>query len=168
MLRVSHVSKHQYADLKPSDFDKYDCVKISPIIYLALVFVLKAYIVWIFTLTNMQDRLSIIQFFYPDKWVFFGNLASGAIGIFALLVLSLRRPDAAHWVQYLWPKYREIIVLALLFDIVMSTLATLLWEIGHMQWVLVQLVLAVVVTVCLYMSKRIKINLQEFPEKLPE
>ena len=74
------VSKHQYADLKPADFDKYDCVKISPLIYLALILVLKAYIVWLLTVTNMQDRLSIIQFFYPDKTLFFVNLASGVIG----------------------------------------------------------------------------------------
>jgi len=168
MTMKTNVQKHQYADLKPADFDKFDCVKISPIIYIALMYLLKAYLVWIVTVTNMQDRASIIQFFYPDKWVFFVNLASGAIGILAVIVLTLRRPDAANWVKWLWHRYSLLIVFALIFDFTVNVVAVLLWGIGHFQWVLATSIIAVLITICLYKSKRVKINLQEFPEKLPE
>ncbi|WP_448549247.1 DUF2919 family protein [Thalassotalea fusca] len=164
----TNVHKHQYADLKPTDFDKFDCVKISPIIYLALMFVLKAYLVWILTVTNMQDRASIIQFFYPDKWVFFVNLASGAVGILALVVLTLRRPDTAQWVKWLWQRYNLLIVFALIFDLLINIAAVWLWSIGNYQWILTTSIIAVLITICLYKSKRVNINLQEFPEKLPE
>ena len=162
------VSKHQYADLKPADFDKYDCVKISPLIYLALILVLKAYIVWLLTVTNMQDRLSIIQFFYPDKSVFFVNLASGVIGLLALLVLTMRRPEAPVWVQRIWPKFRLLIVIAMLFDVSVNIFAVWFWGIGHYQWVIVSIAIDALVVVCLFNSKRTTINLKEFPEKLPE
>jgi hypothetical protein len=47
-------------------FDSYDCLKLSKPFYLVLLFVLRGYIVWLMSVTNMRDKVGIIQWIYPD------------------------------------------------------------------------------------------------------
>ena len=100
---VNPSKSNDYKNYSVEDFDKYNCLKISMCIYLVLLFVLRGYIVWIMSVTNMRDRIAIIQFVYPDTSLFFLSLFSGALGLIVVILLSLRRPNAASWVQILWP-----------------------------------------------------------------
>ncbi len=161
-------SHNAYQQYTMQDFDSYDCLKLSKRFYLALLFILRGYIVWLLSVTNMRDKVSIIQWIYPEKSLFYLSLFSGTVGLFLLLVISLRRPDAYLWVQLSWQYSRVIIVLALLFDLLTHTIGYFYWQLSSIPWLIAQALITVILIVMCYNSERLKLNLHEFPQKLPE
>ena len=157
-----------YANFLPKHFDNFDCLKLAPGIYLILLFVLRAYIVWIMSVTNMRDHVGIIQWIFPQTSLFYLNLASGALGLFIVLVLSLRRPNAASWVRSSWKKCDVLLIIALIFDILITLLGYFVWQLQSISWLLVHGTLVVGAITYILLSKRFAINLAEFPEELPE
>lgn len=157
-----------YASYSIEDFDKFDCLKISKGIFLTLLFALRGYVVWIMSVTNMQDRIGVMQWFYPDPKLFYLSLFSGLAAIYVVLVMSLRRPDAANWVQWSWRNLRIFLIGAVLFDLLVSFIAYYKFQMLSLDVVVLQaLIAAGLVSFCLY-SKRIKINLSEFPQKVAD
>ena len=157
-----------YANFLPKHFDNFDCLKLAPGIYLVLLFVLRAYIVWIMSVTNMRDHVGIIQWIFPQTSLFYLNLASGALGLFIVLVLSLRRPNAASWVRSSWKKCDVLLIIALIFDLLITLLGYFIWQLQSMSWLLVHGTLVLAAITYILLSKRFAINLAEFPEELPE
>lgn len=157
----------RFSHFTPADFDKYDCVKLSRGIYLLLAFVLRGYLVWMMSVTNMNDRVSIIRWIYPEPKYFYLSLLSGALGLFVILIISLRRPDAAKWVRVFWQRIRIVMVISLLFDLVITVLGLVYWQLS-VQWLLINVAAVAIFVTYLYRSKRLALNIDEFPEKLPE
>lgn len=157
---------NDYKNYSVNDFDKYNCLKISVSVYLVLLFVLRGYIIWIMSVTNMRDRVSIIQFIYPDTSMFFLSLISGALGLVVVVLISFRRPNASAWVKLLWPYCRHLLIIALVFDLVINIVAYTYWQLMTMQWLIIQASIVVVLTLIAVRSKALTINLREFPEEL--
>ncbi|PCI60986.1 MAG: hypothetical protein COB35_07350 [Gammaproteobacteria bacterium] len=157
-----------YADYGVNDFDKFDCLKLSKIIFLSLLFILRGYIVWIMSVTNMRDRVAIIEWLYPDPKLFYLSLVSGAFGLFLVLIISIRRPDAPNWVRISWINYRSIIITGLILDLAISAFGYFYWQLLSLIWLFSQTSIVSALSYFLFTSKRIKINLAEFPEKMPE
>lgn len=162
------MSAKYYANFLPKDFDNFDCLKLAPGIYLILLFVLRAYIVWIMSVTNMRDHVGIIQWIFPQTALFYLNLASGVIGLFVVFVISLRRPNAANWVRSCWQHCHLILIFALGFDFLITLLGYFVWHLQSMSWLLVQGGVVIAAITYIIFSKRFAINLAEFPETLPE
>jgi len=161
-------NQNAYQQYSLQDFDSYDCLKLSKRFYLALLFILRGYIVWLLSVTNMRDRVGIIQWVYPETSLFYLSLFSGLLGLFVLLVISLRRPDAHQWIQRSWPYSRVLIVLALLFDLLTHTTGYFYWQLSSIPWLITQAIITVILIVICYNSERLNLNLKEFPQKLPE
>ncbi|WP_206486351.1 DUF2919 family protein [Thalassotalea sp. G2M2-11] len=159
---------HRYANYTPSDFDHFDCVKISKGIYLLLAFVLRGYLVWIMSVTNMKDRVGVIQWVYPDPTLFYLSLLSGAVGLFVVLLLSLRRPDARPWVKMSWRQLRPLLLSALLFDFIVNIFGYIYWHHVSSSWLITNLVIMCGFVLFLLTSQRVTVNIEEFPTKLPE
>lgn len=157
-----------YNNYSVEDFDSFNCLKISKSIYIVLLFVLRGYIVWLISVTNMRDRVGIIQWIYPETSLFFISLLSGTIGLFVLLLLSFRRPDAAKWVQSSWPYCRILMVVALLFDLLVSFIGYFYWQLLSPTWLVTQFVIVGCLILICFKSKRLNINLKEFPQIIPE
>jgi len=168
MTLNSKQKNNDYKNYSVEDFDKYNCVKISMSIYLVLLFVLRGYLVWIMSVTNMRDRVAIIQFVYPDTSLFLLSLFSGALGLVIVVLLSLRRPNAATWVQAFWPYCRRIMVFALVFDLVVSIMAYSYWQLLSMTWLVIQISIVISLIVICFKSQSLSINLREFPVLLAE
>ena len=158
----------KYQGYSPKDFDKFDCLKLSKVIWLTIIFILRAYIVWLMSVTNMNDRISVIQWVYPEPNFFYLNLFSGVFALWALLLISLRRPDANDWVKHQWQYIHIILLFALLFDFSVNIVGYFYWHLHTPLWLLIYGVIFVVLSWHLINSVKIKINLDEFPEKLPE
>jgi len=158
----------QYKHLTPKDFDKFDCVKLSKWYFIALLFLLRGYLIWVLSVSNMQDTASVITVIYPQPAIFYVHLVAGFPAIFLLILMSLRRPDAANWVQQLWPRSRQILIGLLLFDLVFSLIGY--WYIDEFNWLvtLSQILFTSLLIVQVKSSERIAINLSEFPEPVPE
>lgn len=157
-----------YAQYSIEDFDKFDCLKISKWLYAMLAFVLRGYVVWIMSVTNMQDRVGIMQWIFPQKSLFYLSLLSGAMAIFLVFVVSLRRPEAPNWVQYCWRHFRFFIFTAFAFDLIVSFVAVYYWQLLSWSWFALQSAVVTVFVIATYKSQRLRINISEFPEKLPE
>lgn len=162
------MSAKYYANFLPKDFDNFDCLKLAPGIYLILLFVLRAYIIWIMSVTNMRDHVGIIQWIYPQTSLFYLNLVSGVIGLFVVVILSLRRPNAANWVRVVWQKCHILLVVALAFDLLIGVLGYFIWHLQSLSWLMMHCLLVIVAMLYIVRSKRFIINLAEFPEALPE
>jgi len=164
--------KHQvpkkYQEYSIEDFDKYDCLKLSKRFYLVLLFVLRGYLVWLMSVTNMKDRVSTMQWIYPETSLFFLSLVSGIIGICVVVIISLRRPNAPNWVKVIWPYCRAMLVMALIFDLSINLIGFFYWQLTSMVWLVYQgLIVFILIGLC-FTSKRMQINLVEFPQMLPE
>ncbi len=162
------MSKDLYARYSISDFDKFDCLKLSKGIYLLLLFVLRGYIIWLISVTNMRDRVSTIQMMFPETSMFYLSLLSGSIGLFMMLIITLRKPGAPNWVKYFWKNCRNIFVVALCFDFVISFIGFFYWQIISLNLLLSYAVVAIIFIGFLYRSQKVNLNISEFPEELPE
>ncbi|MBU2871496.1 DUF2919 family protein [Colwellia sp. E2M01] len=159
---------NKYKNYSIEDFDKFDCLKLSKRFYLVLLFVLRGYIIWLMSVTNMQDRVATMQWVYPETRLFFLSLLSGALGLLVLLIISLRRPNAPNWVVTLWPNTRVLLVMALIFDFIVNLIGYFYWQLTSVLWLGSQAVIILALVALCFSSKRMQINLLEFPQTLPE
>ncbi len=157
-----------YQEYSIEDFDKFDCLKLSKRFYFVLLFVLRGYVVWLMSVSNMKDRVATMQWIYPETSLFFLSLISGTIGLFVVLLISLRRPDAANWIKNLWPHSRTLLIVALVFDFVINLVGFFYWQLTSISWLICQGVIVFALIAICFSSKRMKINLIEFPQTLPE
>lgn len=164
---MSQHSKN-YQQYSVEDFDQYDCLKLSKWFYLVLLFVLRGYLVWLLSVTNMRDRISIISWIYPETSLFYLSLISGSVGLFIVLIISLRRPEAANWIQISWQHSRKILIAALLFDLLTHGIGFFYWQLISAEWLAMQAIFTMTLIFLCYKSERFKINLVEFPQKTPE
>lgn len=158
----------KYQQYSVEDFDNYDCLKLSKRFYLVLLFVLRGYIVWLMSVTNMRDRISIISWIYPETSLFYLSLLSGMVGLFVVLIISLRRPEASNWIQISWLHSRKLLIAALLFDLLTHCISFLYWELISIEWIIMQVIITMTLIFLCYNSDRFAINLTEFPQKIPE
>ena len=158
----------KYKEYSIEDFDKFDCLKLSKNFYFVLIFVLRGYLVWLISVTNGKDRVATMQWVYPETNLFFLSLLSGAIGLFVVFIISLRRPDASIWVQALWPYSRALLIAALIFDFIINLAGYFYWQLTSISWVISQVLIVFIFIFVCFKSKRMQINLTEFPKTLPE
>lgn len=116
----------------------------------------------------MRDRVSIISWVYPETSLFYLSLISGTVGLFVVLIISLRRPEAPLWIQVSWQHSRKILIAALLFDLLTHCIGFFYWQLISVDWLIMQAILTVTLIVLCYNSERFDINLSEFPQKIPE
>lgn len=160
------MSKNQYAHYSLKDFNQFDCLKLSKGIYATLAFVLRGYIVWIMSITNMKNQTDTISMVFPDPKMFYLSLASGVIGLFVIVIISLRRPNASSWVKNSWKHIRKFLLFALIVDLAVSCWGYVYLSLLSFSWLLIQLVITLVLMLFLYFSKKITLNIQEFPEEI--
>ena len=166
MIKKRDNVKNNYARLTVRDFDRFDCVTISKGVYLILAFILRGYLIWIISVTNMNDRVAIIEWLYPQKAMFYLSLCSGALGLFIVLIFSLRRPNAALWVQWCWHHCRYFIISALLFDLIVSLVGYIRYELLSFHWLVLQAIVVLLAIMFLFTNRKFQLNLREFPEQI--
>jgi len=157
-----------YKNYSIKDFDSFDCLKLSKYFYLILLFVLRGYIIWLISVTNMRDRVGLMEWVYPEMNLFLLSLVSGTLGLFVVFLMSLRRPGAPAWVQRSWRHCRTFLVIALLFDLIINGLAVLYWQLLPLYWLIGQALIVSVLISLSYTSERLSLNLTEFPQNLPK
>ncbi len=116
----------------------------------------------------MRDRISIISWIYPETSLFYLSLISGTVGLFVLLMISLRRPEAANWIKLSWQHSRKFLIAALFFDLFTHAIVFFYWQLISVEWLIMQVIITVTLIVLCYNSERVTINLTEFPQKIPE
>lgn len=160
------MNKHLYANYSLKDFNKFDCLKLSFGIYVILAFVTRGYLVWIMSISNMKNQTDTIKMVFPDPKLFYLSLVSGVVGLFVILIISLRRPNAPQWIRFSWQYIRVFLSVALLVDLIVSVVGCVYLSLISSQWLLIQLSITLFFIVYLYTNKKVKLNIQEFPEDI--
>ena len=157
-----------YKNLKPQDFDAYDCVKLSKGFYLILLYLLRGYFIWVASLTNFKDQVSILQLIFPQPSQFYLSLLSGASALVLFIVVSQRRPEAPSWVRSASRHLPSWFLIALLIDLAINTTASIWFNEFSLTLSITQLIIVMISAWFLFTSNRVKLNTREFPEPLPE
>jgi hypothetical protein len=160
------MNKQLYSGFTFKDFNQFDCLKLSLGIYAILAFVTRGYIVWIMSITNMKNQTDTIAMIFPDPRIFYLSLVSGVLGLFVILVISLRRPSAAAWVKYCWKHIRIFLLFTLAVNLIVSIWGYAYLSLLSFSWLLSQVFISLVFVIFLYTSQRVKLNIQEFPEDI--
>jgi len=160
------MNKQLYSSFTLKDFNRFDCLKLSLGIYAILVFVTRGYIVWIMSITNMRNQTDTITMIFPDPKMFYLSLVSGLLGLFVILIISLRRPNASAWVKYCWLHIRKFLLFALAVNLTVSILGYAYLSLLSFSWLLSQAFITLILVVFLYTNSKVKLNIQEFPEDI--
>ncbi|MDO7084514.1 DUF2919 family protein [Pseudocolwellia sp. AS88] len=160
------MNKQLYSNYSLKDFNQFDCLKLSIGIYAILAFVTRGYIVWIMSISNMNNQTDTIEMIFPDPKMFYLSLVSGALGLFVFLIISLRRPNAALWIKFCWQHIRKFLLCALVVDLTVSVIGYFYLSLLSYTWLLIQIVITLVLVVFLYTNKKVKLNIKEFPEEI--
>ncbi len=165
---VISLSKHPLATYGLKDFDKYNCLTLSYSFYAVLIYLLKGYVIGMVSLSNFKDKLTVIQWFYPESSLFYLSLLIGLPGLFLMSVIFQRKPDARNWVKYLWQHIFKLCLVLVLIDVAIYWALYLFLQVGQLSWLVGQNVLAIAALLYCRFSRRAIINRQEFPEEIVE
>lgn len=159
---------HPLANYTIKDFDKYNCVKLSFSYYLILLYLLRGYAIGMASLANLKDKLSLIQWFYPDSSMFYLSLLFSVPNLILLYVVIARKPDSPQWLKVLWQKVLPFSVLLVSIDLLIYWGQYLLVTQGSLHRLLIQTAVAVSILLYCTLSARAKLNRLEFPEHIEE
>ena len=160
------MNKQLYSGFTLKDFNQFDCLKLSLGIYAILAFVTRGYIVWIMSITNINNQTDTIAMVFPDPRMFYLSLVSGGLGLFVIIIISLRRPNAATWVRYCWKHIRIFLLFTLAVNLTVSIWGYAYLSLLSFSWLLSQVVISLVFVIFLYTNTKVKLNIQEFPEEV--
>jgi len=152
------------------DYDKYGCIKLPGLLYLAVAFLMRSYVIWIVALSDRNDGTSLLNLFYPDRTVFTIALVMAIPALLCAALISLRRIGMPWLVKRLWHNIRLMVALA-----AMAQLSYAL-SLGHLSWhnlkhatttygiLLEMLLLCSVIGYCI-LNQRFKDVSREFPSE---
>jgi len=92
-----------------TSYDKYLCLKLNDTLWLILLFLLRPYVITVFSLSNRQDRTGIINIFYPDHIAMWWGLLVGAPAAFIIYAWLKKKPDAHPFIKVIWKKGRVLL-----------------------------------------------------------
>lgn len=95
-----------------TDYDKHGCLKLPLLMYLALAYLLKGYVIWIVSLSYRQEPAALLNVFYPSRSDFYGALFVGVPALVCAVLFSLRRVNMPKVVEQGWLNIRALMVIS--------------------------------------------------------
>lgn len=94
------------------DYDKYGCIKLPLLLYVALAYLLKGYVIWVVSLSYRENPAALLNTFFPSRNDFYHALILALPAVFCAVVFSIRRVNMPSVVKWLWHKIRYLLVLS--------------------------------------------------------
>lgn len=155
-----------------SHYDKNICLKLNAIMWLIILFILKPYVIALFTMlntlftvTSSSNRMQLITMFYPDRGAMLLNIVAGIPVVLLMYAWIRRKPDSPEFIKFIWRRGRSLIAISAILNVciiitpqltgAVSTIMTSAW---------VQLLINVLIVVLVYSSSYIKDCFLDFPE----
>jgi hypothetical protein len=147
-----------------TDYDANLCLRVSPLMWVSMLFLFRAYLIGLLSVVNFNDRMALINMLYSNHW----QLSLGALaGIPVLVVLYAwrgRKPEASVRTQWIWRNGRSFLVTSAALNIVALFLPILTGISRHMDGIgQAQVALCGAVLVFLFISKRVPDTFSDFP-----
>lgn len=148
----------------PSDYDSRFVLKLNVSAWLIIAFIMRPFIIFIASVTNRTDRLSLLNIVYPDHiWALVSATAS--IPTFILLIAWIKRvPHAGSWIRFIWHQGRTLLTISLLLN---AGVFVTPWLSGAQlsQINIIQIGLCGILLYILWRSSRIRDTFAEFPSE---
>ena len=152
-----------------SDYDKYVCLKPGFKIWLVIIYFLRPYILFVSAIqmgfgTKNANVSGLKDAFYPDDFGFFLACIVALPVILVIIAYVKRKPGASEFIQKLWRNGLKLLTSVAVLNIVILFVPGKLGSTYHITMIdKVQLVIAVVIIIFLYSSKRVKDTFADFP-----
>ena len=151
---------------KFSAYDANLALKVSPTLWLAVLFLLRPYVVMVLSFANRRDPMGLIEMFYADRLpMVVASIA--ALPVIAFLVSYIKRSKAENtqWAQRLWHRGRELLMASAMLNVFVVFFPYLVDPHHKMTLVgVAQLVVTVLVLLFLARSKRVKDTFADYPK----
>jgi hypothetical protein len=147
-----------------ANYDENLCLRVSPVMWLAMLFLIRAYLITVLSVINFRDPLALINLLHTDA----AHLALGAVAgvpvLAVLYALRQRKPGASARVQWIWRNGRSLLAISAVLSVVV-TLVPILTVMSHrVQYAeQAQVVLSAAVLLFVLTSKRVADTFAEFP-----
>ncbi|WP_199608898.1 DUF2919 domain-containing protein [Flocculibacter collagenilyticus] len=102
----------------PDDFDSQGALKVPVGVYLLLILLLRAYVVWLVSLTQFNTQQKVIDWVYPNQESFFLSLISGFFALIVFVVMVLRRKSSPAFLGAIWRRGKVLLITSLTLDLV--------------------------------------------------
>ncbi len=157
------------------DYDRYLCLKPGSDLVLAILFLLRPYILLVSSLRMGRGGSGVTgvgglkDLVYPNNLsLTIGILATAPVILF-LIAWVKRKPGASAFIQQIWHKGATILTMAALLSVLavlFPVMTGAMHAIHPVGWV--QLALSVLIMLYLQLARRVKDTFADFPEESAE
>ena len=155
-----------------SSYDKNVCLKINAMMWLIFMFILKPYVIALFTVLNTifsatsssSNMGQLMNMFYPDKGTMLLNIIAGIPVIFLLYAWLRRKPESPKYIKFIWSSGRNLIAISVILNVCIIISPQLFGAVSNIMtsaWV--QLFINVIIVIILYSSSYTKDCFADFP-----
>jgi hypothetical protein len=149
------------------NYDENLCLRISPIMWIAILFLLRDYVIGLLSVVNFKDQLALINLFYSNPAQLFLGVLAGLPVLVVLYAWRERKPDASVRTKWIWRNGRGLLVTSAVLNIVAVVLSIFIGMSHHLDYA-AQAHVAVCGAVLgfLLTSKRVSETFSDFPKSV--
>lgn len=148
-----------------SAYDKHLSLKMSPLMWLAILFLARPYAIFIMSIANRRDRMGVLETFYGDPAVSFLGALAAIPAIILVLAWIKRQPGAAALTRRVWASGRLLLILASILNIIIIFLPALtgaVLRISMVGWI--ETIICIFIIIYLIRSTRVRDTFADFPQ----
>ena len=148
-----------------SAYDKHLSLKMSPLMWLVILFLARPYAIFIMSVANRRDRMGVLETFYGDPAISFLGALAAIPAIIVVLAWVKRQPGARPVIQRIWSNGRMLLILASTLNIIIILLPALTGATLHIKTVgLAEIVICILIIIYLLRSSRVRDTFADFPQ----
>lgn len=153
-----------------SNYDKYLSLKISPALWLVIIYFLRPYVLMVSGLRigrgggKLEGTWRIKNMVYPDDFSLFIGIAASIPALLVIFAYAKRKPGAAGFVRRIWRNGVKFLLLSAALNVLILFIPLFLGvsqKFTTSGWV--QLVVSALIIWYLFTSQRIKDTFADFP-----
>ena len=131
-----------------------------------LLFLLRPYLVLIFSFANMSDRMALIELLYTDRLMMSLGALAGIPAALLMYAWSRREPNASDFVRNLWRRGRELLIVSTILNGFLTFIPLLLGKVDKVSTIdWLQFALSMLVMAVLYRYAYLNDCFLDFPSK---
>lgn len=149
-----------------SAYDRYLALKVSPALWLAVLFLFRPYVILALSLANRREPMGLVDLFYADRLpMAVSCLAALPVVLFVLAYLKRSQALDVPWARKIWHRGRGLLAFSAVLNVLVA-LRPFLADMHHrLNYVgLAQLIIALGVLVYLVRSQRVKDTFADYPD----
>ena len=151
-----------------SDYNSHLSLKVNAMMWCIILFLMRPFLVAVFSITNRKDRMGMINFVYDDK-LSMSLSAYAALPVILLMYAFIKRsPGATDFVKRVWVNGQHLLATTAVLHIIIISAPLWMQNLTLLSNVaMLQVALSFLIIVMVYRTDYIKDCFNDFPE-LPE